>query len=479
LGTNISTVTAERILSIFTSIYKSEKKRIMKPTFSNLLFSIGIGIVFSSCVKDDFDVPKLECTQPDLVVNQTVAEVRTNANSIVTQYRYDDIVEAYVVSSDEFGNFFKSISFQTLATATTPAIAFSVPVDATNLYIDYRLGNKVYIKLKDQYTDISFGGMRIGSIFVNSYNEGGVGRLSQNEYKNVLRASCATVNEALLVRSISISDLLNDSNLNTLVELSEVQFTEVAIGRHYFEETNNVGGATNWNLMDKQGNQVIFRTSSFADFAVNLVPKGSGKVRGILTKYGTDFQLMARSEKDVAMSGTRSIPFFSENFESVVDNSNLSLPGWSNVVQSGTLFWKGTVYSGNGYAEFAISGTKVNSNIAWLISPKIDMDLHTNETLTFRTAQHHLDVDSPLNALEVYVSANFDGINVAAASWIPVKVVLPTQATPWYQFVGSGGVDLSSYKGKINVAFKYTGSGKNLSLDGAFQVDDVQVFGNK
>jgi hypothetical protein len=51
--------------------------------------------------------------------------------------------------------------------------------------------------------------------------------------------------------------------------------------------------------------------------------------------------------------------------------------------------WKGTVYSGNGYAEFNTTGAKVLSNIAWLISPKIDMDTH-NEILTFRTAQHHL-----------------------------------------------------------------------------------------
>jgi hypothetical protein len=27
-------------------------------------------------------------------------------------------------------------------------------------------------------------------------------------------------------------------------------------------------------------------------------------------------------------------------------------------------------------------------------------------------------------------------------------VILPKQATPWYQFVGSGGVDLSSYREK-------------------------------
>ena len=451
----------------------------MKATFfKSFLFFLST-ITLSSCVTDEVVAPKLVCTQPDLRTNTTVSDVRAAANAIVTQYKYDDIIEAYVVSSDESGNFFKSISFQTLATATTPAIGFSVPVDATILYIDYRPGNKVYIKLKDQYTDISFGGLRIGSIFVNSYNEGGVGRLSQNDYKKVLNASCTNLKEEDLVRSMTMSELLNDSNINTLVELSDVQFSAAAVGRYYFEETNNVGGATNWGLTDKLGNQVYFRTSSFSDFATKVVPDGSGKVRGILTKYGSDYQLLPRSEKDVVMTGTRAVPFFSEDFEKVVDKSNLSLSGWANMVQKGSLFWKGTVYSGNGYAEFNISGTKVVSNIAWLISPKIDMDIHTKEVLTFRAAQHHLDVDSPLNSLEVYVSTNFDELNFATATWIPLIVNLPKQATPWYQFVGSGAVDLSSYKGKINIAFKYTGSGKDLALDGAFQVDDVQVFGEK
>jgi hypothetical protein len=440
---------------------------------------LGIAMTFGSCAKEEFDVPKLTCNQPDLKVNRTVEEVRAVTGSIVTQYAYDDIIEAYVVSSDESGNFFKMISFQTLATATTPAIGFSVPVDASNTYIDFRLGNKVYIKMKDQYTDIYFGGMRIGSIYVNTYNEGGVGRISPNDYKKVLNASCTMVSEELLVRPISIPELLQDSNINTLIELSDVQFTGDAIGRHYYEESNDVGGATNWSLTDKLGNQVLFRTSSFADFADEIVPDGSGKVRGVLTKFGSDYQLLARSEKDVVFTGTATVPFFAENFQSVETNTKLNLPGWANLVQKGTKFWLGTVYSGNGYAEFNTTGTKVVSNIAWLISPKIDMDLHTKEVLTFRSAQHHLDVDSPLNSLEVYVSKNFDGLNIDKATWIPLKVVFPKQATPWYQFVGSGGVDLSTYTGKINIAFKYTGSGKNLALDGAFQVDDVQIYGDK
>lgn len=451
----------------------------MKITAQNPLFSIVLVLFITSCVKDEIALPALNCTQPNLTVNRTVVEVRKSADAVVAQYKFDDIIEAYVISSDENGNFFKTIYFQSLATATQPAIGFSVPVDVSNTYIDYRLGNKVYIQLKDQYTDIFYGGLRIGNIYVNSYNEGGVGRLSQNEYKKVLHASCAIVNEADLTKSITLSELLNDSYLNTLVELSDVQFSAEAIGRHYYESVNDVGGGTNWNIEDKLGNKVYFRTSSFADFSTKNVPLGSGKVKGILTKYETDYQLIARSEKDINLNNKRNEPFFVENFETVENNSNINLAGWSNIVQAGSLYWQGTVYAGNGYAEYAISGTKVASNVGWLISPKIDLDASKGEILTFRSAQHHLDVDSSLNALDVFISNDFDGLNIAKATWIPLKANLPSQATPWYQFVGSGGIDLSSYKGKVRIGFRYTGSGKTATLDGAFQIDDVQIYGEK
>jgi hypothetical protein len=53
---------------------------------------------------------------------------------------------------------------------------------------------------------------------------------------------------------------------------------------------------------------------------------------------------------------------------------------------------------------------------------KIDMDLHTNEICFFRTAQHHLDVDSPLNTIEVYVSTDFDGLNVKSQAGFPLML---------------------------------------------------------
>nr|WP_315151902.1 DUF5689 domain-containing protein [uncultured Flavobacterium sp.] len=440
---------------------------------------LGITITFGSCAKEEFDVPKLSCNQPDLKVNRTVEEVRAVTNSIVTQYTYDDIIEAYVVSSDEEGNFFKTISFQTLATATTPAMGFSVPVDASNTYVDFRLGNKVYIKMKDQYTDIYYGGMRIGNIYVNAYNEGGVGRISPNDYKKVLNASCTIIDESQLVKQLTVEEALDDAKLNTLIELKDVEFTEAALGRHYYEETNDVGGATNWNLRDKAGNQIIFRTSGYADFAGHLVPEGSGTVRGILTKFGTDYQLMVRSEKDIAMSGNRSVPFFTEDFQSVKHNVNFALPGWSNVVEKASKLWKSIVYGGNGYAEFNTTSTTAAENVAWLVSPKIDLKDYKNVVLSFRSAQHSLKIDSALNTLEVYVSTNFEGSSISKAKWIKLEAKVASLSTPAREFISSGGIDLSSYSGNISIAFKYIGSGKDKTLNGAFMVDDIKIFGEK
>ena len=449
----------------------------MKNIFLNSFFGISLFII-TSC-STEVEMPKLVCTQPDFVVNKTVEKVYELSNNTAKQYLYDDIIEAYVVSSDEGGNFFKTISLQTIAAAKTPAIGFSVPIDASNTYIDYRVGNKVYVKLKNQFTDLYYGGLRIGSLYVSNAGDPTIGRISQNDYKNVLNASCTIIDENTLVESLSVEEALKDNKLNTLIELNNVEFTEAALGRHYFEESNNVGGSTNWNLRDKTGNQIIFRTSSYAKFADHFVPEGSGKVRGILTKFGTDYQLMVRYESDIDMNGKRNVPFFAEDFQSVKNNVNFVLPGWSNIVEKATKLWKSMVYSGNGYAEFNTTSTTAAENIAWLVSPKINLAGYKNAVFSFRSAQHDLKMDSPLNTLEIYVSTNFDGSNVTKAKWTKLEAKVPSLATPTREFISSGGIDLSAYSGNIHIAFKYIGSGKDKTLNGAFMVDDIKIFGEK
>lgn len=424
------------------------------------------------------DLPELQCTQPNLQATTTVELLLKKSNVLATQYTFDDVIEAYVVSSDQSGNFFKTLHLQTLATPNQASVGFSVPMDVSNTYIEYPIGTKVFLKLNSLFIDNYFGGMRIGNLYVNAFNEGTVGRLLATNYNTIVLPSCTILGESLLTKNYSVAEVLKEENLNTLVEISGVQFVEEASGRNFYEPTKDIGGATNWNLIDKNGNQIIFRTSSYANFSSKKVPDGIGTIKGILTKYDTDYQLLARSEKDINLSGTRRIPFFSEDFQNATDNSIINLPGWANLIDKGSVAWKAAVYGTNGCAEFAISGTKVNANSAWLITPKIDLDGHTNEILTFRTAQHRVDVDSPLNTVELYISSDFDGVSFKDATWTKLDFTLANQKMPWYEFIGSGGVDLSGYSGKVNIAFKYIGSGKNTALDGSFQIDDVQVYGD-
>lgn len=444
------------------------KTRIIK---SALLFAF-LGSSLTACVNgDDYNIPNLECSETTLVKTKEVSEIPAAAN--VAQYLNDEVIEAYVTSSDEGGNFYKSISFQTLDGSK----AFSVPVDVTSTFTNFEPGRKVFIKMKDLYTDIRDGGMRIGGVYVSN-GSAQVGRLTESQYRKTLNRSCATVNENDLVQHVTIAQAKSDAMINKLIEIDAVQFSNVAITTTYYNAAQDLGGATNHLLEDADGNSVIFRTSSFANYAHKPVATGRGKVRGVMTKFGSDYQFVARTERDIMLTNDRLNAFFSEDFQTAIDNTNLNIPGWVNFAESGTKLWKEEVFSGNGYAEFSSFGSGNALNVAWLVSPAINLDATSNEFFTFRTAQHHLDADAPQNSLKVYVSTDFNGTNVLTATWTEVTVTLPTQSTAWYQFVSSGAVDLSSYSGNVYVAFKFTGSGTNTLYDGAFQVDDLKVYGN-
>lgn len=438
---------------------------------SALLFAF-LGTALTACVNgDDYNTPNLECSETSLVKTKEVSEIPAAAT--VAQYLGDDVIEAYVTSSDEGGNFYKSISFQTLDGSK----AFSVPVDVTSTFINFSPGRKVMIKMKDLYTDIRDGGMRIGGIYVSN-GSAQVGRMTAAQFTNALNRSCTVVSEEDLVQHVTIAQAKTDAMLNKLIEIDAVQFSNSAITTTYYNASQDVGGATNHLLEDAGGGSVIFRTSSFANYAYKPVATGRGSVRGVMTKYGTDYQFVARTENDIKLDGERINAFYTEDFQAAIDNTNLNLPGWTNFAESGTKLWREEVYQGNGYAELSSFGSGNALNVVWLVSPAINLDATSNEVMSFRTAQHHLDVDSPDNSLTVYVSTDFDGTNVLTATWTPVPVTLPTKDTTWYEFVSSGAIDLSSYSGNIHVAFKFKGSGTNTTLDGAFQVDDLKVFGN-
>lgn len=436
------------------------KTNILKAIFLSAMTAVMV----TSCVNDDdYAIPSLNCVDATITTNREVSQVISEATAIPTQYIHDDIIEAYVTSSDKAGNFFKSMSVQTL----DGKYAFSIPVDNDSYFIDFEPGRKVYVKLQNLYTNVYNSSMIVGALYVNPATGAvSVGRLNSTAVKKSIIRSCTVVNEEDLVQHLSVAATKSDSNINKLIELSGVQFAEDAVGRTYYDSTNDLGGSTNHLLVDADGNSIIFRTSSFAAYALKTVPNKSGTIRGVLTKFGSDYQFIARSEDDIKLTNDRVSPLFEESFTS-------NFPNWVKYSVTGAQVWSLDTTFGNPGSCAKMSGfaTTNVANEDWLISPAIDLTTKTSASLSFDSATKF--AGDPIQAL---ISTNYTGSgNPTTATWTAVTGTL-SPSTGSYVWTGSGAIDITAIGAghKIYVAFKYTSSNTAAAT---WEIDNVKVKG--
>lgn len=178
---------------------------------------------------------------------------------------------------------------------------------------------------------------------------------------------------------------------------------------------------------------------------------------------------------------------FKEVFDAylVNDDEYLNFGNWKSFAEVGTKHWFEKETDNNGYLEFTgydvIVANREVSNIAWAISPKINLDNSENEILNFKTATEY--VTDPNNKVEVLISTNFDGTNVLAATWtvLPATIANNTNnisntTSNGSITIDSGDIDISAYSGDIYLAFRGVGSGTNTNLDGSLRLDNIKIY---
>ena len=471
----------------------------MKILNSNFVYAfLVLGILFSttSCVQDDdFNPPQFEQTLPDIdgnIVSLSVLEgiLAQNDNGPFTFEDTDDYVEAYVVSSDESGNFFKELIVQDKP--ENPTYGIAIQVDVNPLFTKFDFGRKVFIKLE---------GLSVGQ------REGNEPRLGIAEGNNIARIPESFVEEQIL-RDTLIADVipvqrqLSDlafSDLNTYVELADVQFSTI----HFSENTSATYASEINDEFDGErilescvsSNELIFSTSTFADFKTLRLPPGSGKMKGIVTRdfFGEFFTFYLNSPEDVDMAGERCDPvvfscgladaaaateFINVDFENQNINSPVSLPGWTNFIEAGTEAWEAFVDNGTNQslgisARVGSFNSDDDSTISWLITPEIPVEANSKLTLEFKTSNSFSD-DS---MLEVLYSVNWDGTEegIAEAEWGVISDANIVDNDQFFgDWVNSGLVDMSCFEGSGHIAFRYSGSG-DRSEDGTYELDDIVI----
>ena len=469
-------------------------KKIKFRTFAAVIITC---LVTVACVQDDdFTIPSSIGNEENENLTNLLSSIEAGEVQLITidqlkaQFISDDeateitseiAVKGYVSSSDATGNFYKEFFIQDAAEDATSAIKISL--NQVESYNQFNMGREVYIYLKDLYLGEANGGDGVYTIGGDMNSDGEVEALTANEVPMYLFRSENSY--TIVPKAVSA---LSSNDVGIFVTLNDVEFTTSGVGQPYVSPTDDydtqrtIQRCTGFNY-----STFLMETSAFASFKNEILPSGGGSISGVVSKdyYGDNLVLALNTSDDVLMDGSRCelldindfTEIISEDFQSAIHNTNLDFPGWTNFAEEGAWVWRERVYSGNGYTEFSTYNSPDDVNIAWLISPGVDLDAQENEFLNFKMAQHHLQSD--LNTAEVFISTDFDGSNVLGATWISVSANLPSQSNSWYQFVDSGLIDLSSYSGTLHVAFKVTGSGTDQTLDGAYQLDDFTILGQQ
>lgn len=421
----------------------------MKKIILNIAILIGTLFLINSCVKDTYDGPDTGCIieTPEKGTSITIQQLLNNYSGLIEE---DIYIEGTVISDDEFGNFYKSLTIQ------DSTAGIKINLNATSLSATYPAGRNVYVLLQGLYVN------NFGEIASNSDND----RIPVSLLTKYIKKGECFVD--VKPDTVAIADL-NASYINKLVTVVGVEFTNAMSGPTYADPINQT--TANLDLTDCS-ETIIVRTSGYAQFAGDTVPKGNGYITGVFNIFGSDKQLFIRSTKDVVMEGTRcdgsggggggSLGYFSDDFAS----QNFTTKNWNIQTPTGTNPWE-TSDQGSGGNFYAVaSNWDGSANIeteSWLISPTIDLSGATSPVLSFRNAYNYTGA-----SLEVKYSTDYSGGNPSSATWTDLSVNLSTGSWDW---VDSGQEPLPT-NANVRIAFIYNGSNSDGSK---WEIDDIIV----
>ncbi len=271
---------------------------------------------------------------------------------------------------------------------------------------------------------------------------------------------------------------------STLVRLSNVTITGGTAG------TWGSNGST--VITDATGTITHF-TRSGATFQSSSYPTGTVTTfTGIASKFvssgTTTNQIGIRNLTDVVAGtggGTTGTVLLDENFEGTTVNTDVSLAGWFNGGEVGTVKYRAASFSGAKYAQVTAFSSSQAAVTSWLVTKAINLNATTNEVLTF-------DSKAGFNngaTLKLLVSTNYTGTGnpwATGVTWTDISssaALSPGLAAGYpTNFTASGNISLNAYTGIVYIAFKYEGAdptGTATDKTTTWQIDNVKVVGNQ
>ncbi len=273
------------------------------------LFIAGLSLfAFASCM-NDFDDPILETPPygnnnigaPNMSITEFKTKYKTALSSTTPVEITDDVIlKGVVVANDETGNIYKQIFIN------DNNEALLISVNDVGMYATLPRGQMIAINCKGLYVG-TYGKLpQVGLPYTNNKGKIAIGRMNKQTFQEHIKL-IGTPNpyyDEMKPEDLTAEFVSNSSNMDVLpryVRLKGVSFKE-ADGTRLFAPEEEQISETNTAVerhVSVGGKDIIFRLSTYADFAYEVLPQGTFDITGVLTRYESDWQFMLSSTADI------------------------------------------------------------------------------------------------------------------------------------------------------------------------------------
>lgn len=266
-----------------------------------LLLSL-LCIAFAGCMNGDWDEPS---TTPSPWGNNsieetnviTIAQLKDKYSSVfnassdqAVQVTEDLQIKGWVTGNDIAGNIYQQVSVQD----ETGAILIGISQGGLMGYLP--LGQQILVNLKGLYVGAYRKQCQIGA----PYN-GGIGRMDKFTWQEHFKAiGVADAGKLDALVSDFSADMDMFENCAKLMTFRNVTIKDADGKAAFAPNVGSVALTANCANREIEGHDnVVVRTSSYADFAAMPMPAGKVNITGIFTRYNNTWQILLRTDKDI------------------------------------------------------------------------------------------------------------------------------------------------------------------------------------
>ena len=261
--------------------------------------------IFTGCIDNDWDIPGTDGSEyGNQAVTETnpvsIAQLKQKYATVIYNGSYELIkepmqIKGVVTGNDIGGNIYSQIAIEDGTSSIIICIAQG------GLFGQMQVGREILIELKGLYIGGYGQQPEIGTPYTNANGRTYVSRMSraiwQQHYK------------LLGMKSVSPIDFdktkLGDANYmkencGRLMTIRGVKFQGANGTKVYAaDKDKDAANSVNRSLQGISSNQLVVRTSTYADFAKTPLPQGEVDITGIFTRYNNTWQVLIREESDV------------------------------------------------------------------------------------------------------------------------------------------------------------------------------------